>query len=117
MFEKFWTPSTMMKIIKETNLYASMVKNKETRETYGSIEWTPLEYHEFKALLAIILYMEIKKLPNIRCYWALMTFVSLSTYFTTSNKRPLQGNITMSTRHQYGSLWRQVSRKKEKRKY
>jgi len=58
----------MIKIIKEINWCASIVINKVSRKTNGGLDWTPLG-HEFRAFLAINLYMGMKLLPNIQCYW------------------------------------------------
>lgn len=35
IFEKFWEPKTLRRIVRETNRYASKVIDKETQETRG----------------------------------------------------------------------------------
>ena len=49
IFQRFFTPATMKKIVWETNRYASIVVNPGIGGTKGSIEWKPLQYDEFKA--------------------------------------------------------------------
>jgi len=51
----------MVKIIRETNRYASIVRDEGTCQTNGILNWTPLQYHEFRAYLEVLLFMVVKK--------------------------------------------------------
>lgn len=69
IFEKFWEPKTIRQIVRETNRYASEVLHRDSTETRGGKSWAPLQYEEFRAFLSITIYMGLKKLPHVRCYW------------------------------------------------
>jgi hypothetical protein len=68
LFRKFWNHETLRKICRETNRYVgSLDENGVPR---GRAEWYPMTVKELKVFMAIIFYMEMKKLPNMKAYWA-----------------------------------------------
>ena len=69
LFHRFFTVSTLKKIVKETNRYALEVIREDGR-TRGGLKWIPLTIQEFEGYLSIRMFMSLKKLPNLRLYWS-----------------------------------------------
>jgi hypothetical protein len=68
LFRKFWSHETLKRICRETNRYSSSLdKNGVLRGKGG---WYPITEKELKVFMAVILYMGMKKLPNMKAYWA-----------------------------------------------
>jgi hypothetical protein len=68
LFEQFWTFHMLRDICLETNRYAGSLD--ENRRPRGGRGWYPVTVKELKVFLAISLYMGMKKLPNVKAYWA-----------------------------------------------
>jgi hypothetical protein len=67
-FEKFWTFNMLRDICVETNHYAgSLDEDGVPRDKVG---WYPVIVKELKVFIATNLYMGMKKLPNVKAYWA-----------------------------------------------
>lgn len=59
----------LLEVVHQTNMYSKLY-NKKTKKLNGGDSWKNLELDEFKCFLDICLLMGLKKLPNIRKYWA-----------------------------------------------
>jgi hypothetical protein len=70
LFETFWSPKLLWKIIRETNWYALEIIDDKAGTTRGGIKWTPLGLDEFQAYISICLQMGLKKLLCRRLYWS-----------------------------------------------
>jgi hypothetical protein len=57
--------------VKESNRYASEIVDDEIGATRGGLHWTPLSLCEFRAYIAIWLFMGIKKFLCTRSYWSM----------------------------------------------
>ena len=57
---------TFKRIVQETNCYA--LSRGRNGQFNGGLNCIPLSMLELRALLAIILYMEVKKQPNFQLY-------------------------------------------------
>jgi hypothetical protein len=68
LFEQFWTFHMLRDICLETNRYAGSLN--ENGRPRGGRGWYPVTVRELKAFLATSLYMGMKKLPNVKAYWA-----------------------------------------------
>jgi hypothetical protein len=64
LFRKFWSHETLRRI----NRYAGSLD--ENRVPRGRGGWYPITEKELKVFMAVILYMGMKKLPNMKAYWA-----------------------------------------------
>jgi hypothetical protein len=64
LFELFWPHSLCQRIVYETNRYAMERKNEGT--TRGGPQWEEFTIPEFKAYVAIWLYMSMRRQPNIK---------------------------------------------------
>jgi hypothetical protein len=69
LLDKFWSQKLQRRIVRETNRYASKVIEKDGATKDGH-DWTPLVLEEFRAYLAICLFMGLKRLPSKRLYWS-----------------------------------------------
>jgi hypothetical protein len=67
LFELFWPHSLCRRIIHETNRYAMERENEGT--TRGGPQWEEFTVPEFKAYVAIWLYMGMRRQSNIKSYW------------------------------------------------
>jgi hypothetical protein len=67
LFELFWPHSLCRRIVHETNRYAMERENEGT--TRGGPQWEEFTVPEFKAYVAIWLYMGMRRQPNIKSYW------------------------------------------------
>jgi hypothetical protein len=67
-FRKFWSHETLKKVCRETNRYAGSLDENEIPR--GRAGWYPMMEKELKVFMAVIFYMGMKKLPNIKAYWA-----------------------------------------------
>jgi hypothetical protein len=66
LFRKFWSHETLRKVCRETNCYAgSLDENGNPR---GRAGWYPMTEKELKVFMAVIFYMGMKKLPNMKAY-------------------------------------------------
>jgi hypothetical protein len=70
LFENFWSPTLLRRIVRETYRYASEVISEKDMSTRGDLDWSPLGVMEFWAYIAIFLLMGLKKLPSRRMYWS-----------------------------------------------
>jgi hypothetical protein len=70
LFDKLWSLKLQRYIVRESNRYASEVLDVQARATRGGLEWKPLCLDEFRAYIAICLFMGLKKLPSRRLYWS-----------------------------------------------
>jgi hypothetical protein len=68
LFEQFWTFHMLRDICLETNRYAGSLDEKGRAR--GGHGWYPVTVRELKVFLATSLYMGMKKLPNVKAYWA-----------------------------------------------
>jgi hypothetical protein len=68
LFEQFWTFHMLRDICLETNRYAGSLD--ENRRLRGGRGWHPITVKELKVFFAISLYMGMKKLQNVKAYWA-----------------------------------------------
>jgi hypothetical protein len=67
LFELFWLYSLYQRIVHETNRYAMERENEGT--TRDGPQWEEFAVSEFKAYVAIWLYMGMRRQPNIKSYW------------------------------------------------
>jgi len=67
LFDLFWPISILLAIIVETNHYATMVNIDG--KTYGGPQWEPISLEELKTFIAIVLYVGMKRQPNVKTYW------------------------------------------------
>jgi hypothetical protein len=70
LLEKFWSNTVERRIVRETNRYASEVLDNTNGNTRRGLQWTPLGLQEFRAYIAMTLFMGVKKLPSTRLYWS-----------------------------------------------
>jgi hypothetical protein len=68
LFELFWPFNVMSKIVIETTRYATHVIDA-LGNTQGGPKWINTSVAEFKAFLAIHMYMGMKRQPNMKSYW------------------------------------------------
>jgi hypothetical protein len=69
LFDLFWPVMLLLKIVIETNRYASHPLDA-MGNTMGGRNWVPITIPELKAFLAIHMYMDMKRQPNVQSYWA-----------------------------------------------
>jgi len=56
--------------ILQINRYANQCQNRENRSTYArSTQWKPVNHHEMRAFLGLVMAMGIVKKPSIESYW------------------------------------------------
>jgi hypothetical protein len=67
LFELFWSFTILQDIVNETNRYATSRNGDGILP--GGAGWQLLTVAEFKAWLAIWLYMGMKRHPNMKSYW------------------------------------------------
>jgi hypothetical protein len=67
LFELFWSFHILWDIVNKTNRYATS-RNKDG-VIPGDADWELFTIAEFKAWLAIWLYMGMKRQPNMKSYW------------------------------------------------
>ena len=67
LFQLFWPRSVLQWIVDETNQYATVVNNNGG--TFGGCNWEPITLSELMVFIAIILYMGMKRQPNLKSYW------------------------------------------------
>ena len=67
LFQLIWPWSVLQWIIDETNRYAMAVNNDGG--TFGGCNWEPITLSELMVFIAIILYMGMKRQPNLKSYW------------------------------------------------
>ena len=66
LFHLFWFFNILRKIINKTNCYATLRTSKGGIPR--DVAWNLFTEVEFKAWLAIWLYMDIKQQPNMKSY-------------------------------------------------
>ena len=68
-FDAFWPQETLSKICDQTNMYAKQVPTKPRKGGLnGGTNWVDLCPDELRGFLGILLFMGLKKLPQIRLY-------------------------------------------------
>ena len=67
LFQLFWPRSILHQIVDETNRYATAVNNDGG--TFGGCNWEPITMSKLMVFIAIILYMGMKRQPNLKSYW------------------------------------------------
>jgi hypothetical protein len=67
LFELFWSFNILQDIVNETNWYATSCNGDGILQ--GGAGWQLFTVAEFKAWLAIWLYMGMKRQPNMKSYW------------------------------------------------
>jgi hypothetical protein len=67
VFELFWSFNILRDIVNETNRYATSRNGDGILP--GGAGWQLFTIAEFKAWLAIWLYMGMKRQPNMKSYW------------------------------------------------
>lgn len=56
--------------ILQINRYATQCQNRDNRSTYArSTQWKPVNHHEMRAFLGLVMAMGIVKKPSIESYW------------------------------------------------
>jgi hypothetical protein len=68
LFRKFWPWDLIRKIWDETNRYAGSLD--EDGKPRGHDGWYPTTVSELQVFISISLYMGMKRLPNVKAYWA-----------------------------------------------
>jgi hypothetical protein len=66
---KFWSQKLQWRIVWVTNRYAFEIVDDKTGQTRGGSQWILLGLEEFRAYLAICLFMGLKRLPSKWMYW------------------------------------------------
>ncbi|XP_028268778.1 piggyBac transposable element-derived protein 4-like [Parambassis ranga] len=64
LFQLYFSPSTVLTLCKNTNMYAA--KKKEMGKKY---QWVDVEFEEFYKFLGLLIYTSLVSLPSIRDYW------------------------------------------------
>jgi hypothetical protein len=82
LFDLFWPVTLLLKIVIETNRYASHPLDAIGNTMEGR-NWVPITIPELKAFLAIHMYMGMKQQSNVQSYWAKEG--SIFHYHTISN--------------------------------
>jgi len=67
LFDLFWPVWILRDIVTETNRYATTI-NTDGR-TYGGPHWRNFTVLELKVFMAIILYMGMRRQPNVKSFW------------------------------------------------
>jgi hypothetical protein len=67
LFGLFWTREVLRNICIETNQYARVIHEGKSQ---GGEEWYDVDEKELRTFMAISLYMDMKKQPNVKNYWA-----------------------------------------------
>ena len=96
---KFWSSDTLYHICSETNCYTIEVMEitymgdggmQNTTYMRDGGKWYSITLKELKAFIACTLYMDLKKLPNVRYYWMrLEPFMYCLYYKPTIHKGPI----------------------------
>ena len=66
LFSLFWPISLLREIACETNRYAGSLDSEG--RMWGRSGWYPTTWKELRIFLAIMLYMRMKRLPNMKAY-------------------------------------------------
>ena len=81
LFHMFRPLSMLRTIVGKTNRYATEVDgNGDSR---GGANWESLTVAGLKTFLAVILYMGMKRQPNIRSYWMMKPSFSIAQLLAT----------------------------------
>jgi hypothetical protein len=68
LFRKFWLWDLIKQIRDETNRYAGSLD--ENGRSHGHDGWYPTSVKELQVYFSISFYMGMKRLPNVKAYWA-----------------------------------------------
>ena len=70
VFDLYWTPETLRRIVVETNRYAREGSGiASDSRTKGGPRWKDVTVSELRAWLGVCILMGVKRLPAVRHYW------------------------------------------------